>query len=52
MKLHKISNIMEKFYLKWDQFQINTTQFFSEIREDFFDVTLISKDNQQVELFI
>ena len=40
---------MEKFCLKWDEFQMNATQMFSELREDFCDVTLITKDNQKVE---
>ena len=41
---------MEKFNLKWNDFQINVTKSFSSLRKekDFFDVTLVSDDEQHV----
>ena len=40
----------EKFCLKWNDFQTNVTKSFSKLRneDDFFDVTLVSDDKQQV----
>ena len=40
---------MEKYCLKWEEFQINTTQCFRELRDDFCDVTLVSEDKQQIK---
>ena len=41
---------MEKFCLKWNDFQVNVTKSFRFLREekDFFDVTLISDDEQHI----
>ena len=41
---------MEKFSLKWDNFQTNFTNSFKKIKDekDFFDVTLVTEDNQFV----
>ena len=41
---------MEKFCLKWNDFQTNVTSTFSRLRreEDFFDVTLVSNDQQHI----
>ena len=41
---------MEKFCLKWNDFQTNVTSTFSRLRreEDFFDVTLVSDDQQHI----
>ena len=40
----------EKFCLKWNDFQTNITNSFRKLRtaEDFYDVTLVSDDQQQV----
>ena len=40
----------EKFCLKWNDFQANVTKSFSKLRneDDFFDVTLVSNDQQQL----
>ena len=40
----------EKFCLKWNDFQTNVTSSFSKLRneDEFFDVTLVSDDQQQV----
>ena len=40
----------EKYCLKWNDFQTNVTKSFSKLRneDDFFDVTLVSDDKQQV----
>lgn len=40
----------EKFCLKWNDFQTNVTSSFSKLRDedDFYDVTLVSDDQQQV----
>ena len=40
----------EKFCLKWNDFQTNVTNSFRKLRtaEDFYDVTLVSDDQQQV----
>ena len=40
----------EKFCLKWNDFQKNLTKSFGQLRneDDFFDVTLVSDDKQQV----
>ena len=42
---------MEKFCLKWNDFQTTVSQSFSLLRreEDFFDVTLVSDDNVQLK---
>ena len=39
---------MEKFCLKWNDFQTSVTNSFSKLRkdEDFYDVTLVSEDDQ------
>ena len=39
---------MEKFDLKWNDFQTTISQYFKQIRDekDFFDVTLVSEDNK------
>ena len=41
---------MEKFCLKWNNFQSNASKSFSCLRkeEDFFDVTLVSDDEQHI----
>ena len=41
---------MEKFCLKWDHFQDNISKSFRNLRKekDFFDVTLISEDDEVV----
>ena len=55
--MHSISSVhhlqqaaMEKFCLKWNDFQTNVTSMFSRLRreEDFFDVTLVSDDQQHI----
>ena len=40
----------ERFNLKWDDFQTNISRSLTDIRgeDDFFDVTLVGDDNQQV----
>ena len=40
----------EKFFLKWNDFQTNVTNSFKRLRkaDDFYDVTLVSDDKQQV----
>ena len=40
----------EKFSLKWSDFQSSLSQSFSVLREesDFYDVTLVSEDLQQM----
>ena len=45
MKLN-LKNNMEKFSLKWNDFQTSASQAFQLLRkeEDFFDVTLVSDD--------
>ena len=42
---------LEKFYLKWNDFQSNVSESFKELRDDldFCDVTLASDDNQQIK---
>ena len=39
---------MEKFSLKWNDYQTNVTKTFGSLRResDFFDVTLVSDDEQ------
>ena len=39
----------EKFCLKWNDFQINVTNSFKDIREDFCDVTLVGEGNMKIE---
>ena len=40
----------EKCSLKWNDFQTNVVNFFRKLRDedDFYDVTLVSDDRQQV----
>ena len=40
----------EKFCLKWNDFEANVTKSFRQLRkaDDFYDVTLVSDDHQQV----
>ena len=42
---------LEKFSLRWNDFQENTTSAFGNLRDDkqFTDVTLVSEDGQQLE---
>ena len=42
----------EKFCLKWNDFQTNVTNSFKQLRnsDDFYDVTLVSDDKQQVSV--
>ena len=42
---------MEKFDLKWNDFQTTISQYFKHLRDekDFFDVTLVTDDHQQFE---
>ena len=46
----KVSMMSEKFCLKWNDFQTNVTNSFKRLRkaDDFYDVTLVSDDKQQV----
>ena len=39
---------MEKFDLKWNDFQTTISQYFKQLRDEkeFFDVTLVSEDNK------
>ena len=41
---------MEKFAIKWEDFQATVSQSFGLLRqeEDFFDVTLVSDDEVQI----
>ena len=41
---------MEKFWLKWNDFQSNVSKTFSSLRkeQDFFDITLLSDDGEAV----
>ena len=41
---------MEKYCLKWNDFQVNVSKSFSSLRKekDFFDVTLVSDDEQHI----
>ena len=41
---------MDKFCLKWNDFQINASKTFRDLRreEDFFDVTLVSDDEKHI----
>ena len=43
-------NRMEKYSLRWEKFEANVAKSYRELRfeEDFFDVTLVSDDLQQV----
>ena len=40
----------EKFSIKWEDFRANISRSLKDIRseDDFFDVTLVGDDNQQV----
>ena len=42
---------MEKFDLKWNDFQTTISQYFKQLRDekDFFDVTLVSEDNKMFQ---
>ena len=42
---------MDKFCIKWNDFNTTILQSFKLIKEekDFFDVTLVSEDNQQFQ---
>ena len=42
---------MEKFCLKWNDFQTTVSQSFGKLRQekDFFDVTLVSDDEKQIQ---
>ena len=44
--------ISEKFCLKWNYFQSNTTSTFAHLRnaDDFSDVTIATEDDQQIEV--
>merc|ERR1712189_91905 len=44
----KTESKMEKFDLKWNDFQTTISQYFKQLRDekDFFDVTLVSEDNK------
>ena len=52
MKTFYISSVaeMEKFSLKWNDFQTNVSSSFSKLRaeRDFFDVTLVSDDEVHI----
>ena len=45
---------MEKFCLKWNDFQANVSKSFSALRkeEDFYDVTLVTDDEQHIALVL
>ena len=45
-----ISNMTEKFSLKWNNFHSNVVKTFSNLRheDDFYDVTLVGDDQQQI----
>ena len=42
---------MEKFCLRWSEFESNIKDTFRELREeqDYFDVTLVCDDGEQIE---
>ena len=42
---------MEKFDLKWNDFQTTISQYFKHLRDekDFFDVTLVAEDQKQIQ---
>ena len=44
-------NIMDKFYLMWDDFDSNNKECFKSLREGkrFFDVTLATDDGQYIQ---
>ena len=44
------ANMSEKFCLKWNDFQTNVSNTFRKLRtsDHFYDVTLVSDDQQQV----
>ena len=44
-------NIMDKFCLRWSEFESNIRDSFRELRveQDFFDVTLVCDDGEQIE---
>ena len=48
--LQQIFNTMEKFSLKWNDFQTNVSKTFSSLRQEehLFDVTLVSDDEQHI----
>ena len=41
---------MDKFCLKWNDFQTSVTNSFSKLKkeDDFYDVTLVTDDNKQM----
>ena len=43
-------NLSDKFCLKWNEFQKNVSNSFSQLRRDtsLVDVTLVSRDQQQI----
>ena len=45
-----ILGIMEKFCLKWNDFQLNASRTFYNLRKDkdFLDVTLVSEDGEHI----
>ena len=44
------ANMSEKFCLKWNDFQTNVSNTFRKLRtsDNFYDVTLVSDDQQQI----
>ena len=48
--LQQIFNTMEKFSLKWNDFQTNVSKTFSSLRQEehLFDVTLVSDDEEHI----
>ena len=50
--VHKVPN-MEKFCLRWSEFETNTKESFRELREEqnLFDVTLASDDGYTIEAY-
>ena len=48
-----LKKIMDKFCLKWNDFQVNASKSFSLLKkdQDFFDVTLISDDDKTIFIF-
>ena len=52
--LGKMTNLSEKFCLKWDDFQQNLVTSYHDLRKDpdFCDVTLVCEEDQQIETHI
>ena len=46
-----MTNLFEKFCLKWDDFQLNIVTSYHELRKnsDFYYVTLVCEEDQQIE---